>query len=73
MSIFCHPCSRSVASDTPAGITLRQAYGKETTIQRDKIKKMSSDGRSIMPDGLEAGLTPQDMADLLTFVEMGKP
>src|SRR5688572_13826627 len=62
-----------LASDTPAGITLRQAYGKETTIQRDKIKKMSSDGRSIMPDGLEAGLTPQDMADLLTFVERGKP
>jgi putative membrane-bound dehydrogenase-like protein len=62
-----------LASDTPAGITLRQAYGKETTIQRDKIKKMSSDGRSIMPDGLEAGLTPQDMADLLTFVETGKP
>jgi putative heme-binding domain-containing protein len=58
-----------LVSDTPAGITLRQAYGKETTIQRDKIKKMSSDGRSMMPDGLEAGMTPQDMADLLTFIE----
>ncbi len=61
-----------VVSDTPAGITLRQAYGNETTIQRDRIKKMSSDGRSMMPDGLEVGMTPQDMADLLTFIETGK-
>jgi putative membrane-bound dehydrogenase-like protein len=58
-----------VVTDTPAGITLRQAYGKETTIARNKIKKMSSDGRSMMPDGLEAGLKPQDLADLLTFIE----
>jgi len=58
-----------LVSDTPAGITLRQAYGKETTVQRPKIKKMSSQGRSVMPDGLEAGLTPQDVADLLTFIE----
>jgi putative heme-binding domain-containing protein len=62
-----------IVSDTPAGLTLRQAYGKETTIQRDKIKKMSTDGRSLMPDGLEAGLKPQDVADLLTFVETFKP
>ena len=58
-----------ITSDTPAGLVLRQAYGKETTIQRDKIKKMSTDGRSLMPDGLEAGLAPQDIADLLTFIE----
>ncbi|MDQ3440793.1 MAG: c-type cytochrome [Planctomycetota bacterium] len=58
-----------LVSDTPAGIVLRQAFGKETTIGRDKIKKMSSDGRSVMPDGLEAGMTPRDMADLLTFIE----
>ena len=29
---------------------------------------MSTDGRSLMPDGLEAGLKPQDVADLLTFI-----
>jgi len=58
-----------ITSDTPAGLVLRQAYGKETTIQRDKIKKMSTDGRSLMPDGLEAGLKTEDVADLLTFIE----
>jgi putative heme-binding domain-containing protein len=58
-----------ITSDTPAGLVLRQAYGKETTIPRDKIKKMSTDGRSLMPDGLEAGLKPADVADLLTFIE----
>ncbi len=30
-------------------------------------------GLSIMPDGLEEGLKPQDMADLLRFVAEGKP
>ena len=58
-----------VTSDTQAGITVRQAYGRETTVPRAKIKRMTSQGKSIMPDGLEVGLTPQDVADLLAFVE----
>ncbi len=58
-----------VTSDTPASITLREAYGKETSIPRDKIKKISSQRKSLMPEGLEVGLKPQDFADLLEFVQ----
>jgi putative heme-binding domain-containing protein len=58
-----------VTSDTPASITLREAYGKETSIPRDKIKKIASQRKSLMPEGLEAGLKPQDFADLLEFVQ----
>jgi putative heme-binding domain-containing protein len=58
-----------VASDTPTHITIREAYGKETTLSRDQIKRMTSQGLSIMPEGLEQGLSPQDMADLIRFIE----
>ena len=61
-----------LAADTPASITVRQAYGKETVIQRANIKRMTSQGKSLMPDGLEAGMSPQDAADLIAFIESVK-
>jgi putative heme-binding domain-containing protein len=57
-----------ISSDTPAGITLRQPYARETVVPRDRIKRMSSEKKSLMPEGLEAGLKQQDVADLLEFV-----
>jgi len=33
------------------------------------VKGSSSSGQSLMPEGIEAGLSVQDMADLLTFIE----
>ena len=58
-----------VAGETGNAVTLRQAYGKEDVIPRANIRKMQSQGQSLMPEGLEAGLTPQDLADLLQYVE----
>ncbi len=57
-----------VVNETSTSVTLRQAYGKEDVIPRAKIAKMHSQGQSVMPEGLEAGLTPQDMADLLEHI-----
>jgi putative membrane-bound dehydrogenase-like protein len=57
-----------IANDTPTSITVRQPYGNDVTLQRDRIKRMSSQGKSLMPDGLEVGLTPESFADLLQFV-----
>ena len=61
-----------LASDTPTAITIREAYGKETVIPRAAIRRMTSQGKSIMPEGLEQGLKAQDVADLMTFVEQAK-
>jgi putative membrane-bound dehydrogenase-like protein len=61
-----------MASDTPSAITVREAYGKETVIPRSNIKRMASQGKSLMPEGLEQGLKAQDLADLMTFVESTK-
>ncbi len=52
-------------TDTPAGITLLQAGGIQHEIPRARIASVKPDGRSLMPEGFEATLTPQQMADLL--------
>ena len=57
-----------VVNETATSVTLRQAYGKETVISRANIISMKSQGQSVMPEGLEAGLTPQDLADLLEYI-----
>jgi putative heme-binding domain-containing protein len=59
-----------VVNESPNSVTLRMAFGQETTIPRGNIAKMASSGQSLMPEGLEAGLTPQDLANLLEFIIM---
>jgi putative heme-binding domain-containing protein len=62
-----------ITSETTTSVTLRQAYGKEDVINRSNILKMQSQGQSLMPEGLEAGLAPQDAADLLEYIETAEP
>jgi putative membrane-bound dehydrogenase-like protein len=57
-----------VANETGTSVTLRQAYGREVVISRSNIASMKSQGQSIMPEGLEAGLTPGQLADLLEYI-----
>ena len=58
-----------IAEDTATQLTLKMPGGVSKTILRADVTGSSSDGRSLMPEGLEGGLTTQDMADLLTFIE----
>ncbi len=58
-----------IAEDNATAMTLKMAGGATHKIERPNIKGSSSSGQSLMPDGLEAGMTVQDMADLLTFIE----
>jgi putative membrane-bound dehydrogenase-like protein len=57
-----------VVSETASSVTVRQAFGKENVILRSQIKKLQSQGQSLMPEGLEGGLSPQDFADLLEYI-----
>ena len=57
-----------LANDAPNGLTLRQASGAETFVPRATIKSTRTSGISLMPEGLEAGLTPQGLADLLSYI-----
>ena len=58
-----------IASETETTVTIRQAYSKEDVIPRSNIRKMQSQGQSLMPEGLEVGWSPQDLADLMEYIE----
>jgi putative membrane-bound dehydrogenase-like protein len=62
--------SGCVVAETPASVTLRRPNEPDLTLPRDQIKELRTEGRSLMPDGLEAGMTPQDMADLVEFLRL---
>jgi putative heme-binding domain-containing protein len=57
-----------IATESAAAVTLRMANGIETVLSRKAIKGMRSTGLSMMPEGLEQGMKPQDLADLMAFV-----
>ena len=49
-------------------ICVRRADVSDATLQRSQIKELKAEGKSLMPDGLEQGMSVQDMADLLWFL-----
>jgi len=57
-----------IGNETAASVTLRQASGGDAIVPRANIVRMESTGKSLMPEGLEAGLSAQEMADLLEFI-----
>jgi putative membrane-bound dehydrogenase-like protein len=58
-----------VTDDNATSVTLKMMGGVAQTLQRTNVRGSSSTGQSLMPEGLEQGMTPQDMADLLAFIE----
>jgi putative heme-binding domain-containing protein len=58
-----------IVSDTPDSITLRQPLAVEETIPRANIVSLTASDHSLMPPGLEAAMSRQDMADLLSFLK----
>ena len=62
-----------IAAETANSITLRRAEAKEDVIFRDTIEEFLSTGVSLMPEGLEKDLSPQDLADVIAFVKSIKP
>jgi putative heme-binding domain-containing protein len=58
-----------IASETAVNVTLRRAQQPDETVPRSLIKDLRADGKSLMPDGLEQGLSVGDFADLLAFLK----
>ncbi len=57
-----------ITGQSDSGIKLRQLDGSELAFSRSQIKSLTSTGRSMMPEGLEAVMNPQEMADLLNYL-----
>jgi putative heme-binding domain-containing protein len=57
-----------IVNETAGSVTVRQALGAEAVVARTQIAKMQASKLSLMPEGLEEGLTGRDLADLMEFV-----
>jgi putative membrane-bound dehydrogenase-like protein len=57
-----------IASEGSEDVTLRMPGGLERTVKRSEVKGMAGLGASLMPLGLEAQITVEEMADLLEYV-----
>jgi putative heme-binding domain-containing protein len=62
-----------IVTETANSITLRRAEAKEDVVLRSNIDVLQSSGKSLMPEGLEKDLKPQDIADVIAFIKTIKP
>lgn len=58
-----------ISQQGPATLTIRDATGKETTVDRADIKELKASEWSAMPENLHAQISQEEMADLLTFLK----
>lgn len=58
-----------LASESATRVTVRHAGAPDESLARSQIRETRATGRSLMPDGLEQGLSQQDLADLLGFLK----
>ena len=58
-----------VASETTNSVTIKQANSTSRSIARREIERLQSSNLSFMPEGLEATISEQEMADLLAFLQ----
>jgi putative heme-binding domain-containing protein len=60
-----------LVEETATTLKLRRSLGVEETVLRSEIDQVRSTGQSLMPEGLEHGLSLHDMADLIAFLRQG--
>lgn len=60
-----------LVTETPANLTLRLPGGVEQVVKRAEIRETRTLPASLMPEGMESVLTPQDTADLLAWLKAG--
>ena len=57
-----------ITSEDTNNVSVRMAGGVERNFPRKQVQAMKGLGRSLMPEGLEAALTEQNVADLLEYI-----
>ena len=61
--------SGMIVNQNLTALSLRLADGRVVELSRGEITSISKSPLSLMPEGLLAGMTLQDAADLLSFLE----
>lgn len=62
-----------IAAESATSVTLRRADGAQDVVLRANIDQFVSNGISLMPEGLEKDITPQQLADVIEFVRSIPP
>jgi putative membrane-bound dehydrogenase-like protein len=57
-----------VTDESAAAFTLVQPGGLRVRLQRTEVTRLDASPLSLMPEGLEGSLQPQDLADLLAWI-----
>ncbi len=60
-----------IASETASAVTLKRQEGQLEVVLRADLEALKTEGRSLMPEGLENDLKPVDLADLVTYMASG--
>ena len=58
-----------VKAESEKELTLVDAEGRRHVVRKAEIEKRMSDHTSLMPDGLAAGLSQRDFADLIAYLD----
>lgn len=61
-----------VVRESDQEVALKLTGGEERVFRKDRIRRFTSSGLSLMPEGLEQGMTPEDMSDLLAFLQASR-
>ncbi len=61
-----------LVEDSPQRVVLKTQGGKLETIAREDVEAMKTSELSLMPEGLEKQLKPQEIADLFAFITLDK-
>ncbi len=57
-----------IAAETSALVEMKFAGGSRQTFPREEISRLSTNGQSLMPPGLESAISETDMVDLIAFL-----
>ncbi|REJ97796.1 MAG: dehydrogenase [Planctomycetota bacterium] len=60
--------SGMIVEETATSVTLAKPDGTKEVILRVDIDEIAGTGKSFMPEGLEKDLSPQDIADVISFL-----
>jgi putative heme-binding domain-containing protein len=60
-----------IASETDTSITLRRPLAEPETILRSNVESILTSSLSLMPDGIEATMSRQELRDLIGFLNEG--
>lgn len=61
-----------IVEDSPQRVILKLQGGKLETVPRAQVEELKTSALSLMPEGVEAQLTPQEIADLFAFITLDK-